>query len=99
VLKTIQFLNEEIPFFGIFIILYPNKVNIMFHDSTLNSNKVIMIFQDKEKQREPLCAIWKERKQRWYITKVEDENETDIRNAKEVLSATEFVKALESGRY
>jgi hypothetical protein len=70
----------------------------MFGESSQNSNKVIMIFPDKEKQQEPLYAIWKERKQRWYIIKSEDE--TDIkRNAKEVLSATEFVKALESGRY
>jgi hypothetical protein len=56
-----------------------------------------MIFPDKEKRQEPVYAIWKERKQRWFITKAEDK--TDIRNAKEVLSATEFVSALESGRY
>jgi hypothetical protein len=56
-----------------------------------------MIFPDKEKRQEPVYAIWKERKQRWFITKAEDK--TDIRNAKEVLSATEFVSALESGCY
>jgi hypothetical protein len=74
--------------------------------STLNSKNAILIFPDKEKQQEPLYAIWKERKQRWYITKVEegepdkiDLRNTNLRNTKEVLSPTEFVKALESGRY
>jgi hypothetical protein len=72
-------------------------VNIWFDESGLNSNNVIMIFPDKEKRQEPMYAIWKERKQRWFITKAEDK--TDIRNAKEVLLATDFVSALESGRY
>ena len=69
--------------------------------SALNSKNAILIFPDKEKQKEPLYAIWKERKQRWYITKIEEgePNEIDLRNTKEVLSPTEFVKALESGRY
>lgn len=68
---------------------------------TLNSKNAILIFPDKEKQQEPLYAIWKERKQRWYITKVEEgeSDKIDFRNTKEVLSPTEFVKALESGRY
>lgn len=40
--------------------------------SALNSKNAILIFPDKEKQKEPLYAIWKERKQRWYITKIEE---------------------------
>ena len=69
--------------------------------STLNSKNAILIFPDKEKPQEPLYAIWKERKQKWYITKVEEgeRDKIDVRNTKEVLSPTEFVKALESGRY
>ena len=69
--------------------------------STLNSKNAILIFPDKEKQQEPLYAIWKERKKRWYITKVEEgePDRIDLRNTKEVLSPTEFVKAVESGRY
>jgi hypothetical protein len=67
----------------------------------LNSKNAILIFPDKEKQQEPLYAIWKERKQRWYIIKVEEgePDRIDLRNTKEVLSPTEFVKAVESGRY
>jgi hypothetical protein len=69
----------------------------LFHDSSRNPKNVILIFPDKERHQDPLYAVWKERKQRWYITKEEDK--TDISNAKEVLTAAEFVKALESGRY
>lgn len=71
--------------------------------TNLDSNRVIVIFPDKERRREPLYAIWNERKQRWYITKAkakpEPEDRVYIRNVKEVLSARQFVNALESGRY
>jgi uncharacterized protein with ParB-like and HNH nuclease domain len=69
----------------------------MFSDHGSNLKNIIMIFADKEKRQEPLYAIWKQRKQRWYITKREHGN--NIRNVEAVLSATEFVKALESERY
>jgi hypothetical protein len=68
-----------------------------FSDHGFNLKNIIMIFADKENRQEPLYAIWKQGKQRWYIMKREHGN--NIRNAQEVLSATEFVKALESGRY
>jgi hypothetical protein len=66
-------------------------------DHGSNLKNIIMIFTDKEKQEEPLYAIWKQRKQRWYITK--REHADNLTNTEEVLSATEFAKALESGRY
>ena len=94
-------ISNIIPFFGIFIALHPYKANIVPSESNVNPKNVILIFPDSQRQQDPLYAVWKERKQRWYITKAEEkeENKIDIRNAIEVLSSTEFVKALESGRY
>ena len=74
----------------------------MFNDSSRNPKNVILIFPDKEKQQQkPLHAIWKEKKQRWNIvkTKDDDDDKIDIKNAKEVLTAAEFVKAIETERY
>ena len=94
-------ISNIIPCFGIFIALHPYKANIVLSESNMNPKNAILIFPDSQRQQDPLYAIWKERKQRWYITKAEEkeENKIDVRNAIEVLSSTEFVKALESGRY
>ena len=94
-------ISNIIPFLGIFIGLHPYKANIVPSESNVNPKNVILIFPDSQRQKDPLYAVWKERKQRWYITKAEEkeENKIDVRNAIEVLSSTEFVKALESGRY
>jgi hypothetical protein len=72
---------------------------LLFNDSR-NPKNIILIFPDKEKQHQkPLYAMWKEKKQRWYIVKTEYDDEIDIKNAKEILTAAEFVKAIETGRY
>jgi hypothetical protein len=91
------------PFFRNIYNIVSKKGKYYIWWTKLDSNKVIVIFPDKERRREPLYAIWNERKQRWYTTKAkakpEPEDRVYMRNVKEVLSAREFVNALESGRY
>jgi hypothetical protein len=73
-------------------------------NNNLVPERVILIFPDSERQQAPLYAVWNKRNKKWYIItkseeKEEEEDKINIRNAKEVLSPTEFVNALESGRY